>query len=853
MSINQIRSPHNWQKKKGPKKTPHRGTSTKGRIGLFTNNKKKIIKFGILTALGLFVIGGLTGVGMFIWASRQLPSPDKLNERILAESTKIFDRSGEHLLYEIHGDAKRTLIKIEEIPAYIPKAFISIEDKNFYEHKGFSLWAIFRTAVTNIIRDQNAGGSTLTQQFVKNAILTNEKSYIRKIKEVILSYQIEKKYNKEEILQLYFNEIPFGSTAYGIESAAQNYFAKSARDLSIAESAVLAAMIKAPTYYSPYGSHIEQLMSRQQFVLGEMLKENYITQEEYDWAINEELNFERQLENILAPHFVLYVKEKLVNQFGERIVEQGGLKVITTLDWDKQEAAETAIAGHAEDNLESWEASNASLVAVDTKTGQVLAMVGSLDYFNDEIDGQVNIALRPRQPGSSFKPIVYTAAFAKGYLPETVVYDVDTTFTTETGKDYSPKNYDLSQPGPVNLRSALQGSLNVAAVKTIYLTGVSNVLDLADQLGYSTLGDRSRFGLSLVLGGGEVTLLDHVFAFATLAREGQRPDPVLILKVENKNKTLFEFKEPNIEKVMDAEPARILNNVLTDDNARAYVFGNGSLLTIPGRPAAAKTGTTNDYRDAWTLGYTPSLAAGVWVGNNDNSAMKRGASGYTVASPIWNQFMREVTKDEPVENFNTPSSKTNPKPMLGGSTGEERRIKIDITSGKLATAFTPINLIEERVYKTIHNILHFVDKNDPLGPSPTNPSSDPQYNNWEEAIAIWAEENNIILNEEPPTEADDIHLSQNQPTLNFSSPSPEQTVTNPIPVNLSWNTIDNFSKIDIFVDDVLVHNLSNQNNSGSFSIELQLDDSFGSGRHSIKAVVHDVSGNTKLDYIFFNL
>jgi len=853
--INQIHSPNNWKKKRKNISTPHRAVSAKNQAGLIMRHKQKIIKFSIYIILTGFIIGGLTSIGLFIWTSRQLPSPDKLSERVLAESTKIYDRSGEHLLYEIHGDTKRTLIKLEELPNYTPKAFIAIEDKNFYKHKGFSIWAIVRTAITNILRNQNAGGSTLTQQFVKNAILTNEKKYTRKIKEIILSYQIEKKYTKDEILQLYFNEIPFGSTSYGIESATQNYFAKSSKDLTIAESAVLAAMIKATTYYSPYGSHVDELIDRQKFVLNEMLKEGYITQIEYEQAVNEELHFKKQLKNILAPHFVLYIKEQLVEQFGERTVEQGGLKVITTLDWDKQQAAETAVADHANSNLENWDASNASLVSIDTKTGQILAMIGSLNYFNDDIDGQVNVALRPRQPGSSFKPIVYVAAFAKGYLPQTILYDVNTIFTTETGKDYAPHNYDLNQHGPVSLRTALQGSLNTPAVKLLYLTGINNVLDLAEKLGYTTLSDRSRFGLSLVLGGGEVTLLEHVFAYATLAREGQRPQPVFILKVEDNNgKVILEFNKPIIEQVMDTEPVRILNNVLTDDGARAYVFGSGSILTLPGRSVAVKTGTTNDYRDAWTIGYTPSIATGVWVGNNDYShAMKNGASGYTVAAPIWNQYMREATKNDPIEIFNAPELKSNPKPMLGGSDSEEYKLKVDIISGKLATEFTPINLIEERTYKTIHNILHYIDKNDPLGPPPSNPESDPQYNNWEQAIINWITTNNITINKIPPTDYDTIHISTNQPELNFNSPTPNQTITNPIPVSINWHTVDDFKKIVIFVDDILVYVLENQANSGSFNTNILLDNSFGSGKHSIKAVIYDNKDNTKLEYLFFYL
>lgn len=849
-----VHSPKKWKssKKRRNKSTIHRGESVSKRTHKLSRHRAFFIKAAVILIGGGILIGGLAGLGFFIWTSRSLPSPDKLNERVLAESTKIYDRTGENLLYEIHGDAKRTLIKLEELPVYTPQAFIAIEDKNFYEHKGFSLFAIFRTAITNVLRNQSAGGSTLTQQFVKNAILSPEKTYTRKIKEVILSYQIEKKFSKDEILQLYFNEIPFGSTAYGIEAAAQTYFAKSARDLTLSESAVLAAMIKAPTYYSPFGSHVDELLSRKNFVLSEMVEEGFITEEEMNIAMEQELVFERQLEDIQAPHFVLYVKELLSEQFGERLVEQGGLQVITSLDWDKQQAAEQAIADNAENNLEQWEATNASLVSVDTKTGEILAMVGSKDYFDDEIDGQVNIALRPRQPGSSFKPIVYMSAFSKGYLPETLVYDVETTFATETGKDYAPKNYDLSEPGPISFRQALQGSQNISAVKVLYLTGVQYALDIAEQLGYTTLSDRSRFGLSLVLGGGEVKLLEHVFSFATLAREGVRPDPVPILKVtDTQGKVWFEFEEPTTNQVVDSEPVRVLNNVLSDDNARSYVFGSGSLLTLPGRPVAAKTGTTNDYRDAWTIGYTPSIATGVWVGNNDNSAMKRGASGYTVAAPIWNQYMREATKDDPVEQFQSPPANSHPKPMLGGLEGSSQTARIDTLSGKLATEYTPLHLVEEKTFKDIHSILYFIDRSDPLGPAPSNPESDPQYTNWEEGIRAWAEKNDIVLQEQPPTEYDDIHLPGQQPIITIQSPTGGQ-VGDQLQMNIEWNTPREFQIINIIVDDEIVQTLENRGNVGNETVQIDLSN-FNDGNHTLKAVVKDIYENSALDFVFIEL
>jgi len=849
-----VHSPRSWDKKKKNKPQLHRGESVKKEVQKFRKRHQLIIKMLAGAFVATIALGAVIILGTFVWISRDLPNPEKLSERILAETTKIYDRTGEHLLYEIHGDAKRTLIKIEDLPEYTINAFIAIEDKNFYKHKGISLWAIFRTAITNVLRHQRAGGSTLTQQFVKNSILTPEKTYTRKIKEAILSYQLEKKYSKQQILQLYFNEIPFGSIAYGIESAAQIYFAKSARDLTLAESAVLAAMVQAPTYYSPYGNNVDKLLARQKYVLELMVEQGYISEEDMNQALNQELVFQRQLEDVESPHFVFYVKEQLVKKYGERAVEQGGLNVITTLDYDKQKAALEAIEKYGEKNQEEWGASNAALVSVDTKTGQILAMVGSRDYFNDEIDGQVNVALRPRQPGSSFKPIVYAAAFKKGYLPRTVVFDVETTFSTETGKDYSPKNYDLKEHGPVTLRKALQGSLNIPAVKTIYLTSIDNVLDLADQLGYTTLKDRSRFGLSLVLGGGEVTLLEHVFAYATIAREGERPKPVSILKItDNNGKVWEEWKEPKIEKVKDYQQAfRTLNSVLSDDAARAYVFGSNSLLTLPGRPVAAKTGTTNDYRDAWTIGFTPSIATGVWVGNNDNSTMKRGASGYTVAAPIWNEYMKNILDGSLVETFREPEEIETDKPMVGGSIGEEKKIIIDKMSGRLATEYTPLYLREEKIYRTMHNILHFVDKDDPLGPIPKNPENDPQYNNWEQGLIAWAEKNDIVLNEEPPTEYDNIHLPEQQPTLEIITPQENQSVGQTFSINLEWSTVFAFKKIDVFVDDILQQTID-WLPATNFTFNITLDNSFQTGPHYLKAVIHDEAGNTVIKNIKINL
>ena len=696
----------------------------------------KINLSGLISKLLVVAIFGFIFiVGAFAWYGKDLPNPNKLLDREVAQSTTIYDSTGENVLYTIHGDQRRTLVKLEQIPVNLKWAAIIAEDRQFYEHSGFNIRRIFITAIKDILTGNRAGASTITQQFVKNAILTPEKKISRKIKELILSYQIEKNFTKDEILQMYFNEIPYGSNAYGAEVASQIYFDKHVEKLNLAECATLASLPKAPTYYY---NHIEELVTRRNYILNQMAEFEYITEQEAEIAKGTELKFAQKKGNITAPHFVMYVKEILTQKYGERAVEKGGFKVYTTLDIDKQKIAEKSIQEQAVKNQNSYNASNAALIALNPNNGDILAMVGSRDFYDEEIDGQVNVTIMPRQPGSSFKPIVYAAAFIKGYTPNTLLFDVITSFKTETGKNYEPKNYNLKEHGPVTIRKALAGSLNIPAVKAIYLAGVNNVLDLADSLGYSTLKDRSRFGLSLVLGGGEVKLLEHTNAFASFAREGQYLPTRAILRVETADGEILEkASEPIKTKALDPEIARQITNILSDNNARAYTFGASNYLTLPNRPVATKTGTTNDYRDAWTIGYTPSLVAGVWVGNNDNSEMKLGAAGGAIAAPIWQKFMREALSDSPVQSFSSPALVQTKKPVLNGQLSGNIIVKIDKISGKLASSSTPPNLIEDRTFNELHSILHYVYKDNPQGEIPSNPSSDPYYEPWEAGIRDW--------------------------------------------------------------------------------------------------------------------
>lgn len=821
--------------------------------------KQRLIKYGLPTigiGILLIIIGG---VATFGWVSRDLPDPDKIIDRSLAQSTKIYASDETTLLYKIHGDEQRTLVQIDDIPEVMKQATIAIEDRDFYRHQGFDLGGIIKASCHEIFGSLGGlcpqrGGSTITQQFVKNAILTTERSYTRKAKELILAYQLEKKFTKDQILQLYFNEIPFGSTRYGVEAAAQSFFGKSVRDVTLAEAAFLASIPNRPTYYSPYGNNTDALSFRIHLVLDQMVRQGYITQEQADEA--KQVNLLEQLrppyENITAPHFVMWVREQLAEKYGERVVEQGGLTVITTLDIDKQKAAEEAIAKHADRNATRYGASNAALVSIDTKTGKILAMVGSKNYFDDSIDGQVNVALRPRQPGSSFKPLVYATAFSQGYTADTILFDLVTRFKTD-GADYEPRNYDLGERGPVTMRQALAGSLNIPAVKTLYLAGIDTVLDNAQALGYTTFGDRSRFGLSLVLGGGEVTLLEHTAAFATFAREGMYHPPTGILRVEDANGKILEQFEEREERVFDEKALRLLNNILSDDAARAYVFGSGSALTLPGRPVAAKTGTTNDYRDAWALGYTPSYATGVWVGNNDYSEMNRGAAGAVVAAPIWHDYMVRAVGG-PVEPFKEPDANNADKPILRGQLEGGTTILVDRVTGKRipdsCVATYPVGFVESKTLRIAHSILFYVQKDNPRGPAPADPNSDPQYAGWEAPVQRWAQDNNYVEGL-PALESCTLRDEVNAPTITFKTPKTSDTVTGDTlaaTVDVSAASPRVVTRVVYSLDGAVIATVT----KAPFSLSHPIGAPLKNGFHDLAAVVYDDIENAGTATVTFN-
>ena len=558
------------------------------------------------------------------------------------------------------SDQRRTPVDLEQMPEDLRQATVAIEDKNFYKHQGFDPWGWIRAVFNSVFKLRRlAGGSTLTQQLVKNVLLSPKRSIGRKIKEFVLSVQIEKKYTKDEILQMYLNESPYGGTAWGVQAAAETYFAKDVNELNLIESAVLAGLPQAPTRYSPFSG--EAYKQRTEDVLRRMREDKHISKDEEKQAVKdlEELEFAPEGASFKAPHFVMYIKQQLVEKYGEHLVEGGGLRVVTSLDWELQKKAQQ-IVGEEIRKVESLHITNGSAVTLDPTTGEILAMVGSKNYHDEDYDGKVNVALSLRQPGSSIKPVNYVTAFKQGYTAATMIVDVTTEFPGGANIPvYKPRNYDNKPHGPVHLRQALGNSLNIPAVKLLQLVGVKNMLETAYKMGFTSLepttANVNRFGLSLTLGGGEIRLLDMVSAYSAFANGGLRVEPISILKVEdNKGKTLEEHKKVKKQRVLSEEEAFLISNILSDNSARTITFGNNSYLNIPGHQVAVKTGTTDDLRDNWAIGWTPGVITGVWVGNNDNSPMKRVASGISGATPIWRQIIMEALRGKPVKGWSVP-------------------------------------------------------------------------------------------------------------------------------------------------------------------------------------------------------
>ncbi|MBD3250468.1 MAG: PBP1A family penicillin-binding protein [Candidatus Pacebacteria bacterium] len=666
-----------WQKKADKKKKSSEKIAnrpTKVRPGSFHDRHPSLIRafeivlFPLINPVARYVLLGLGAVFIIITLllMQQLPSPRKLTtSEEYAVSTQIFDRNHK-LLYEIYADENRIPITLEKVPEHVVQATLAIEDKNFYRHWGIDLWGIIRAMRNNLKDDTLQGGSTITQQLVKNALLSRERTWTRKAKEAYLAILTEILYSKDEILEMYLNYISYGGTAVGIEAAAHKYFDKSATQLTLSEASLLAALPQAPTLYSPFGAHPEKGQQRQADVLRRMKEDGYITAEQEEQAKSESLKFALSQTEIKAPHFVFYVRDQLYQEYGEKKVETGGLRVHTSLDLDLQEAAQASVSAEIA-QLGRYKVSNGAAVITKPNTGEILAMVGSKDYFDTENDGQVNVTLALRQPGSSIKPLMYATTFQQKTLnPGTILLDNPTCFEVPGQKPYCPRNYDGGFKGPVSIRQSLGSSLNIPAVKSLSTIGVKTFMDQAKKAGISTWDDPANYGLSLTLGGGEVKMLDMAQAYGVLANQGIKVPLISILKVEDyqgevlTEVDLEERKEQlnylnnyenngqkgELKRVMDRAPAYLVSHIMQDNNARLMAFGPNSQLVIPNKVVSAKTGTTNNLKDNWTLGFTPQYLVITWVGNNNGDPMSYLASGVTGAAPIWNDLMSYILKDK---------------------------------------------------------------------------------------------------------------------------------------------------------------------------------------------------------------
>lgn len=801
----------------------------------------KLAKFSLFAV----VLAFLSSFIIFPLFAFNLPSPDKIVRRE-GFSTKILDRKGK-VLYDIFADQRRTPVEIKDIPDYLKKATVAIEDKNFYKHQGFDPMGMLRGVSRIVTRGSAQGGSTLTQQLVKNVLLTPERSVFRKIREFILAVQIERKYSKDEILQMYLNEAPYGGTAWGVEAASETYFGKGVKDLNLIESAVLAGLPQRPSVYSPYSAYPEAYKDRTKQVLRRMREDGYIKGEQEDQALKDldKITFLNRGANFKAPHFVQYVQNILEERYGERVVEQGGLKVTTTLDLDLQEKSQNIVTEEIAKVADSYHITNGAAVVLNPQTGEILAMIGSKDFSAEDYDGQVNVTMSLRQPGSAIKPITYVTAFKEGYTPSTLVLDVPTEFPGGDKPSYNPVNYDGKYRGPIQLRFALGNSINIPAVKMLATVGIKKTLETAYDLGLNSLEPTketlSRVGLALTLGGGEVRLLELTGAYSTFANQGFRINPIAILKVEDSDGKVLEEVEPKKEKrVLTPEQAYLVADILSDNEARLLVFGPNSALKIPGRQVLVKTGTTNDRRDNWAIGGDTQVMIGVWVGNNDNSPMKSVASGVSGASPIWRRLVLTALEGKPNFPFEVPGGiVTAAVDTVSGYAAHDGfpsrierfidgtqpgvdpvhvKLKICKSDGKLAT---PSDIAsgnyDEKEY--------FIFKEE----DPTAAKNG--ANKWQEAILAWLSTQSDSKYH-PPT---DYCGTQNPVNVEFLTPGDKTSnLANKFNIEVRADSTSSISLVDLYVDGVRVRTFT----SKPYKEEVTLDN----GVHTLRAMAKDANG-----------
>jgi len=802
--------------------------------------KKFFIVLAAVVALFIVAIAAI-----FAYYVRDLPNPKELSTESTAQSTKIEDRNG-NLLYSFYGDKNRTVLASSQISNFSKEATVATEDHGFYQESGFSVRGIARAVYCRIVKNCVAGGgSTITQQYIKNTLLTDSPTLSRKIKELILSVETEQVYSKDEILTGYLNNIPYGGSIYGIEAASQAFFGKDAKDLTLSEAAVIAAIPQRPTYYSPYGDNLDALFARKNLVLDNMVQYGYITKDQANAAKADVPNstnptFSAQ-QGLVAPHFVFYVRQALLNYIGgdpttaEVKLDQAGYTVKTSLDLDTQNLAQSIVSTMGPTEVKKYNATNASLTAVDPKTGEVLAMVGSIDYSNSK-SGNTNFANALLQPGSSFKPFVYATQFDQTHkkFPASITYDL----TTDFG-NYTPSDYDGKNRGPITDRNALVESLNIPAVKNLYMAGVPDTIATAKSLGISSLNaDPSSYGLSLVLGSGEVRPVEMADAYSGFANDGMHMPLRPILTISQNGKVVKDFTTNQGTQAITPEIAYEISSILSDNAARAPIFGTNSPLSIYSRPVAAKSGTTQNFRDGWTVGFTPQISVAVWVGNNDpGKTMTKGSDGSIVAAPIWNAFMQQYLKGKPVVQFDKPADITTVSiDMLSGklptaatpandiisdifapwqvpteNDDVHRQVKIDSVTGNLATDLTPAADVILQTYFSVH-------------------SEEPDKSNWEQPVQAWAAANGY--NTPPPTTSDTVHVAANEPTISITSPTNGGTVNGTVTLTAVPGGTPAISQVQFFVDNASVGTAT----SSPWSVQYDTS-SLTPGSHVIEATV----------------
>jgi penicillin-binding protein 1C len=827
--------------------------------GTFKFTWKKIAIFA-----GSFVVVLILALGItFALVVKELPNPKELSSKSQDQSTKLLDRNG-NLLFNFYDEKNRTLLKSEDISDNIKKATVALEDATFYEHPGFAVKGLARAVFCRLYPNCGrtaGGGSTITQQYVKNALLSSEQTATRKLKDLILAIEVEQVYSKEEILTGYLNEIPYGGSIYGVEAASQAFFAKSAKDLTLTEAATLASIPQRPTYYSPYGSHLDALFRRRDYTLDRMAIVGYITQEEADAAKKEAPNAENptfaKRNSIIAPHFVFYVRQKLLDfmqeegeldaQVAESKLDTAGYIVTTSLDLDTQRLAEGVMQEMGPGMVKKYNASNAALTAVDPRTGEILAMVGSIDYEESK-SGNTNFANALLQPGSSFKPFVYATSFDKDhkFSPASITYDLQTDFG-----NYVPQNYDGKFRGPITNRSALAQSLNIPAVKNLGLSSIKDAISTAERLGITSLTNKpTDYGLSLVLGAGEVRPVEMAGAYGTFSNNGLKHTLRPVITIEKEGAMIKDYRKDEPVQAIEPEVAYQITSILSDNAARAPIFGTRSNLVLSDRPVAAKSGTTNNNRDGWVVGYTPQISTAVWVGNNEaGKTMTKSADGSVVAGPIWKRFMQEYLKGKPVEQFVRPDGlkevtidRLSGKLPTDQSPTDQRvtdlfaewqipkdfddvhkKVRVDKVTGKLATDLTPAENIEERFYFKVRS------------EQPNNP-------NWEIPVQEWAKANGGST--PPPTESDDLHTEANRPTVKFTSPASGSTVSGTFTMSADAGGSQEINRVEFFINNVSVGNRT----SAPWSVTYDAA-SLGAGSQILEVVATNVLGLKRSDQI----